>query len=56
MFRESPECFLILPHSETADSIQPLIRDVIHEQGVAGNFSRHHLFTGFAGRNLHESN
>lgn len=34
MFRESPECFLIMPQSETADSIQSIIHDVIQNQGV----------------------
>jgi hypothetical protein len=34
MFRETPECFLILPHSDAAQTIQPLIRNVLEEQGV----------------------
>jgi hypothetical protein len=34
MFRQSPECFLITPHSDAAHQIQTLIRDVLQEQGV----------------------
>jgi hypothetical protein len=34
MFRESPECFLISPHSDAGHQIQNLIRNVLQEQGV----------------------
>jgi predicted nucleotide-binding protein len=34
MFRETPECFLILPHSGAAQTIQLLIQNILEEQGV----------------------
>jgi acyl carrier protein/nucleoside 2-deoxyribosyltransferase len=34
MFRQSPECFLIMPHSDAAPQIKHIIHNVLTEQGV----------------------
>jgi hypothetical protein len=34
MFRQSPECFLIVPHTDAAHPISDLIHQILQEEGV----------------------